>query len=168
MTGDSPEIKTARSSIPPLVVDGALRFAVQPVDHDVAERRATSLKRLTDQFDQPGTGVSAASRASSGRGVWAASQASAEITRLMDQVLLASLDDPQFDASNLLDALRLLIPARSALDRLEGQLIMKSRERGLSWQQIAESMEYDSPQAAQQRFQRLTGGELVEEDQESR
>lgn len=52
-------------------------------------------------------------------------------------------------------ALELLPSARAELDGLESALLFVARAEGMTWQQIAERMGLRSPQAAQQRYQRL-------------
>ncbi|WP_193104354.1 hypothetical protein [Brachybacterium sp. FME24] len=52
-------------------------------------------------------------------------------------------------------ALRLIESARSDLDTLEVALLLTARAEGLTWSQIAEELGLRSPQAAQQRYQRV-------------
>jgi hypothetical protein len=61
------------------------------------------------------------------------------------------------DDGDLLAALRLLPAARAELDQLEAALLFTARSAGLSWRQVSEGMGLASPQAAQQRFDRVTG-----------
>ncbi len=60
-------------------------------------------------------------------------------------------------ADNLLAALTLLPAARADVDQTEAALLFSARARGLSWSQISRAMGLGSPQAAQQRFGRITG-----------
>lgn len=62
------------------------------------------------------------------------------------------------DASHddLRAALRLLESARADLDALEAGLMLIARAEGLTWPDIAEQLGVKSPQAAQQRFQRVS------------
>lgn len=62
------------------------------------------------------------------------------------------LDVPQ----DLNAALRLLESARAEVDALEAGLLFVARAEGLTWLQIAEQLGVRSPQAAQQRFERVT------------
>jgi len=62
------------------------------------------------------------------------------------------LDVPQ----DLNAALRLLESARAEVDALESGLLFVARAEGLTWLQIAEQLGVRSPQAAQQRFERVT------------
>lgn len=57
---------------------------------------------------------------------------------------------------NLRAALKLLDSARSELDGLEAGLMLIARAEGLTWPVIAEQLGVRSPQAAQQRFQRVS------------
>ncbi|MEV0604134.1 hypothetical protein AB0I82_33225 [Streptomyces sp. NPDC050315] len=52
-------------------------------------------------------------------------------------------------------ALSLFEDMRSQLDRLETQVIIEARRRGLDWRQIAQYQGMKSSQAASQRYQRL-------------
>ncbi|UFU07923.1 hypothetical protein [Ruania halotolerans] len=62
------------------------------------------------------------------------------------------------DASHdeLRAALTLLESARADLDALEAGLILIARAEGLTWPDIAQHLGVKSPQAAQQRFQRVS------------
>jgi hypothetical protein len=57
----------------------------------------------------------------------------------------------------LLAALTLLPAARAEVDQTEAALLFAARSHGLSWSQISQAMGLGSPQAAQQRFGRVTG-----------
>ena len=57
---------------------------------------------------------------------------------------------------DLFAALRLVESARAEMDALEAGLLFVARAEGLTWQQIAEHLGVRSPQAAQQRFERIT------------
>ncbi|WBO68282.1 hypothetical protein [Streptomyces camelliae] len=53
-------------------------------------------------------------------------------------------------------ALGLVDGLRRQLDRLESQVVMEARRRGMDWRQIALHQGMNSAQAASQRHQRLT------------
>lgn len=53
-------------------------------------------------------------------------------------------------------ALTLLESARADLDAIESGLILIARAEGLTWPDIADQLGVKSPQAAQQRFQRVS------------
>ncbi len=53
-------------------------------------------------------------------------------------------------------ALELVESARAELDALEAGLLFVARAEGLTWAEIAEHLGVRSPQAAQQRFERVT------------
>ncbi len=57
----------------------------------------------------------------------------------------------------LLAALTLLTAARAELDQTEAALLFIARSQGLSWPRISRAMGLGSPQAAQQRFDRVSG-----------
>jgi methyl-accepting chemotaxis protein len=50
-----------------------------------------------------------------------------------------------------------VLAARAELDQLEAALLFTARSAGLSWRRVSEGMGLASPQAAQQRFDRVTG-----------
>lgn len=52
-------------------------------------------------------------------------------------------------------ALRLLTAARAEVDQLETAVLFTARSQGMTWSQIAAALGLGSPQAAQQRFDRL-------------
>ena len=56
----------------------------------------------------------------------------------------------------LLAALALLPAARAEADQAEAALLFTARARGLSWARISQAIGLGSPQAAQQRFGRIT------------
>jgi hypothetical protein len=65
-----------------------------------------------------------------------------------------SADQELTDAA--LAALRLLPAARAELDQLETGLLFAARGLGLTWAQMAQALGLNSPQACQQRLDRLT------------
>jgi hypothetical protein len=60
-------------------------------------------------------------------------------------------------ADDVLAALTLLPAARAEVDQAEAALLFTARAHGLSWSRISQAMGLGSPQAAQQRFGRITG-----------
>lgn len=63
-------------------------------------------------------------------------------------------------------ALTLLESARADLDALEAGLMLIARAEGLTWPDIAKQLGVKSPQAAQQRFQRVSTRAQVDDDAE--
>ena len=57
---------------------------------------------------------------------------------------------------DILSALALLPAARAEIDGLESGLLFVARSAGLTWAQMAEAMGFNSPQACQQHYTRLT------------
>jgi hypothetical protein len=57
---------------------------------------------------------------------------------------------------DLLHALALVPAARAEVEELEAGLLFTARAAGLTWAQIAQAMGFNSPQACQQHFNRLT------------
>ncbi|GHJ49305.1 hypothetical protein Cs7R123_66470 [Catellatospora sp. TT07R-123] len=60
------------------------------------------------------------------------------------------------DPADLLGALSLLPAARAEIEGLEAGLLFTARSAGLTWAQIAAALGFNSPQACQQHFHRLT------------
>lgn len=56
----------------------------------------------------------------------------------------------------VISALTLLPAARAEVDGLESGLLFAARSAGLTWSQIAEAMGFNSKQACQQHYARLT------------
>jgi len=61
------------------------------------------------------------------------------------------------DEGTLLAALTLLPAARAEVDQIEASVLFAARSHGLSWPRISHAMGLASAQAAQQRFDRVTG-----------
>jgi hypothetical protein len=61
------------------------------------------------------------------------------------------------DEATLLAALTLLPAARAEVDQVEAAVLLTARAHGLSWPRISRAMGLASAQAAQQRFDRVTG-----------
>ncbi len=76
---------------------------------------------------------------------------------------LSAVDFTQFAAwrsedlsdEELLAALALLPAARAEVDEVEAGLLFLARSSGLTWAEMADAMGFSSPQACQQRFNRL-------------
>ncbi|MEU8222067.1 hypothetical protein [Kribbella sp. NPDC048915] len=76
---------------------------------------------------------------------------------------LAAVDLTQFAVwrahelsdDDLLAALALLPAARAEVDEVEAGLLFLARSSGLTWAEMADAMGFGSPQACQQRFNRL-------------
>jgi hypothetical protein len=66
-------------------------------------------------------------------------------------------DTDGISEEGVLAALTLLAAARAELDQSEAALLFTARSRGLSWPRISRAMGLRSPQAAQQRFDRVSG-----------
>jgi hypothetical protein len=58
---------------------------------------------------------------------------------------------------DLVAALTLLPAARAEVDQLEAALLFTARAHGLSWPRVSRAMGLGSAQAAQQRYDRVTG-----------
>ncbi|MET8141458.1 DNA-binding protein [Sphaerisporangium sp. NPDC005288] len=57
---------------------------------------------------------------------------------------------------DILGALALMPAARAEVEALEAGLLFTARGAGLTWAQMAQAMGFNSPQACQQRYTRLT------------
>ncbi|MFR9727103.1 DNA-binding protein [Streptomyces sp. MS19] len=84
-----------------------------------------------------------------------------EAVRLVSFLLsgAALLDDgePEVDRADITAALSLVTRARAEMDELEAGLLSMARGRGLTWQEIAFGLGLGTPQAARQRYTRLSG-----------
>jgi hypothetical protein len=65
--------------------------------------------------------------------------------------------DPSARREGALAALELVAAARAEVDQLETALLFTARGLGLTWAQMARAMGLNSPQACQQRLDRLQG-----------
>jgi len=65
-------------------------------------------------------------------------------------------DEPEPDLADIAAALVLVDRARADIDSSESVLLQRARNAGLTWQQIAVALGVGSPQAARQRYERLT------------
>ncbi|MFH8615259.1 DNA-binding protein [Streptomyces sp. NPDC017979] len=70
----------------------------------------------------------------------------------------AQLDEnePEVDQADITAALSLLPLVRGELDELETGLLQMARGRGMTWQDIAFGLGLGTPQAARQRYERLS------------
>ncbi|MEU4730427.1 hypothetical protein [Streptomyces sp. NPDC023588] len=62
---------------------------------------------------------------------------------------------PKASDADVAAALGLFEDMRTALDRLEAQVVIEARRRGMEWREIAGHQGMKSSQAASQRYQRL-------------
>lgn len=75
---------------------------------------------------------------------------------LLSGSVAAEPDEPEVDRADITAALTLLPRTRGELDELEAGLLRMARGRGLTWQEIAFGLGLATPQAARQRYDRLT------------
>jgi hypothetical protein len=111
-------------------------------DHDQARReqdaRAHLLKRGADALDpRP----------------WQPASVPPSATDLARYALWRAAD---LSSQDLASALALLPAARAEVDGLESGLVFTARSAGMTWAQIADVMGFNSPQACQQHFHRLS------------
>ena len=111
-------------------------------DHEQAAREAGARQRLL------GAGAAALPRMP-----WLARRQPPGAADLIQFALWRS----DASADDLLAALTLLPAARAEVAQTEAALLFTARAHGLSWSQISRAMGLGSPQAAQQRFGRVTG-----------
>ncbi|MET8630773.1 hypothetical protein ABZW30_45010 [Kitasatospora sp. NPDC004669] len=116
-----------------------------------AQRYATAQERLAGLKPLPDAQVE--------RPVWAPATHLWESAQVLGVVMEASSrPDGQGDGvgdDELAAALAVFEELRFQLDRLECQVIIEARRRGLDWRQIAAEQGLKTPQAASQRYQRL-------------
>ncbi|MEV4567746.1 DNA-binding protein [Nonomuraea sp. NPDC049419] len=74
----------------------------------------------------------------------------------IDLVQFAVWRHADLDPGDVLDALALLPAARAEAEGLESALLFIARGAGLTWAQMADAMGFNSPQACQQHYTRLT------------
>jgi hypothetical protein len=83
-----------------------------------------------------------------------------EAVRLLAGLAAGSLaaedGEDAVDAADLTAALTLMPIARAEIDQFEASLLMMARGRGMTWQELAFGLGLGSPQAARQRYERLT------------
>lgn len=116
-----------------------------PDDHDDAAALAAARTRLNDlgAGDLP-------------RFPWMDGRVPHADTTLIRYALWRSNAGPGLTIpEDLYAALRLVESARAELDALETGLLFVARAEGLTWPQIAEHLGVRTPQAAQQRFERV-------------
>jgi hypothetical protein len=121
------------------------RMAEADSDQGQAAREAHARKRLL-----------AAGASTLPRAPWLhRSQPPSAVDLIRFAVWRAAVNDP--DQEDMLAALTLLPAARAEVDQAEAALLFAARARGLSWPRISRGLGLGSAQAAQQRFDRVTG-----------
>lgn len=79
-----------------------------------------------------------------------------DVTLLRFAVRHANASPGQASHDDIRAALTLIETARDDLDALESALILIARAEGLTWPDIADGLGVRTPQAAQQRFRRVS------------
>jgi len=74
----------------------------------------------------------------------------------VDLVQFAVWRNAHLAPEDILSALALLPAARAEVEGLESALLFIARSAGLTWAQMAQVMGFNSPQACQQHYTRLT------------
>ncbi|GAA3197010.1 DNA-binding protein [Nonomuraea roseoviolacea] len=74
----------------------------------------------------------------------------------VDLVQFAVWRHAELAPEDVLNALALLPAARAEIEGLESALLFTARGAGLTWAQMADAMGFNSPQACQQHYNRLT------------
>ncbi|WP_101790823.1 DNA-binding protein [Nonomuraea indica] len=74
----------------------------------------------------------------------------------IDLVQFAVWRHTDLDPEDVLSALTLLPAARAEVEGLESALLFSARSAGLTWAQMADALGFNSPQACQQHYTRLT------------
>ncbi|MGW4794256.1 DNA-binding protein [Nonomuraea sp. NPDC004297] len=79
----------------------------------------------------------------------------------VDLVQFAVWRNAELSPEDVLTALTLVPAARAEVEGLESALLFTARGAGLTWAQIAQAMGFNSPQACQQHYNRLTARQDV-------
>ncbi|MDF2709784.1 MAG: DNA-binding protein [Nonomuraea muscovyensis] len=74
----------------------------------------------------------------------------------IDLVQFAVWRNTDLNPEDIRSALALLPAARAEVEGLESALLFMARSAGLTWAQMAHTMGFNSPQACQQHYTRLT------------
>ncbi|MFD0212128.1 DNA-binding protein [Streptomyces hirsutus] len=72
--------------------------------------------------------------------------------------------EPEVDRADITAALSLVPLVRGEMDELETGLLQMARGRGMTWQDIAFGLGLGTPQAARQRYERLSDRTAVAEE----
>lgn len=113
-----------------------------------ADAQDTSRGRLSALAEDPTAG-------------WAPARRLERDAALLGRLLTAAANHqqntqhPDVAADDVAAGLRLFEDMRVTLDRLETQVVIEARRRGMDWRQIAQHQGLNSSQAASQRYQRL-------------
>ncbi|AEW99082.1 hypothetical protein [Streptantibioticus cattleyicolor] len=118
-----------------------------------AERVATSLFRIAERH----AATEERRRRQTHPYVLAPHEAVRLVAFLLSGAAQHEEDEPEVDRADLLAALTLLPAARADLDEIEAGLLKMARGRGLTWPEIAFGLGLGTPQAARQRYERLSG-----------
>lgn len=78
----------------------------------------------------------------------------------VDLVQYAVWRSADLATEDLMSALTLLPAARAEVDGLEAGLLFAARSAGLTWAQMADALGFNSPQACQQHYNRLTARQV--------
>ena len=116
------------------------------LDEEQAAREADARRRLS------GAGAAALPRAP-----WLHRNQPPSAVDLIRFAVWRSGRTTHLDDEGLLAALTLLAAARAEVDQAEAALLFTARARGLPWPRISRAMGLGSAQAAQQRFDRVSG-----------
>ncbi len=117
----------------------------------------TAERALAAELDRARKHLMAAGATELPRFPWMAGRAPHDDMTLLRYAVWRTTTGAGTDApGDLGAALRLVGSARAELDAMESGVLFLARAQGLTWPQIAEQLGVRSPQAAQQRFERVT------------
>jgi hypothetical protein len=132
-------------------------YDTTPIESDEREqkRRADAARHHIDAAAEEGR------LPENGNGWHPTAEAKADIDRI-GRVMRSTVVGPGPGLSDIAPdditaALQLIGSARVSLDRLESNVMAIARQQWMSWRVIAEALGLQSPQAAAQRWERLTG-----------
>ncbi len=120
--------------------------------HDIADTGRTDRVEAQRQHEARDHIVAVGARELAAR-PWLPAPAPPSAVDLVQYALWRSAD---LEPDAIVSALALLPAARVEVDGLEDGLLFTARSVGLTWAQIADAMGFNSPQACQQHYNRLT------------
>jgi hypothetical protein len=137
--------------------DGSDWYDTTPIESDERERK----RRVDAARQHIDAGVEDGRLPETGNGWHPAAEAKSDIDRI-GRVMRSTIAGPgpglaDLPPADIIAALQLIRPARESLDRLESNVMASARQQWMSWRVIAEALGLLSPQAAAQRWERLTG-----------
>ena len=117
-----------------------------------AQRAHASLFRIAERH----AATDAQRRRQTHPGVISPHEAVRLVSFLLSGVAVLEDGEPEVDRADITAALSLMPRARAEMEELEAGLLRMARGRGMTWPEIAFGLGLGSPQAARQRYERLS------------